>query len=421
MGIDHNFQSWLEAEVPAAQQAPAVDPNANQVSAATQQGTPPPEPPQQAEPEDDVENDPKQIMKPEEGRDMDFEQWRHQFFELAVKDDTEEMVSAIEVVRDRQGLEAAQRKFVEDNLNILLYRRDSDVTKIMKQIRKLVKEDLDKTNPGTTLVQHLTATLDTVPLMYNTLLKLSGTFGWKGDLHRKWLAALLGAIQVGGGGNREDLVYSEKEYNINISTRFYTQFGEINLGKWSLLADDPQRYLKEAELSRLQEGSPEEKQVLRRRIVMESIAEKFKTRAFIIHIAEQQGTIFSIGWDLGNSLIDAYTDGKLVVRGKENDDKEAMINDEGEIIPVIDYKILYVKESGDVDDDGRPETEEVSFIERRDSILYLTADLEVIRNASAGMSGIFFKEQPYNGNPSEILTLQRCLPNLSEIIQRQCV
>lgn len=380
------------------------------------------EPGQQRTADDDVTQDPQEPeMSDEQKNDQDFEQWKHEFLQLAIKADTEEMIDAIGAIRDREGLEPSQRKFVEDNLNILLYRRDGTIENVSKQIRKLIKEDLDRTNPGTTIMQHIMSQIEAEPVLGQTLLKLTGTFGWKGELHRKWLAALLGAVQVGGGSKREDLIYNDVDYNINISTRFYTEFGEINIGKWSLLSTDPQKYLQPPELQRLQEGSPEEKQVLRRRVIMESIAAKFKTRAFLINVAGQDGTIYSIGWDLGNCLIDAYKEGKLVVRGKENTDKEAMIGDDGAILPVIDYSIYYVQETGEVDDDGRPESEEVPFMERRDDVLYLKADLDTIRNGSSGMSGIFFKEVPYNGNPSDILKLQRCLPNLPAILDQQCL
>jgi len=377
---------------------------------------------QEPAPEEDVEKDPQDVELPDEEREnQDFEQWKHDFLQLAIKADTEEMIDAIGVVRDREGLEPSQRRFIEDNLNILLYRRDATIEKVSKQIRKLIKEDLDRTNPGTTIAQHIMSQIEAEPVLGQILIKLTGTWGWKGDLHRKWLGALLGAVQVGGGSKREDLVYNDVDYNINVSTRFFTEFGEINVGKWSLLSTDPQKYLQPPELRRLQEGSPEEKQVLRRRIIMESIAAKFKTRAFVINVAGQDGTIYTIGWDLGNCLTDAYKEGKLVVRGKENAEHEAMIGDNGEILPVIDYSIYFIQETGEVDDDGRPETEEVPFMERRDDILYLKADLDTIRNAASGMSGIFFRELPYNGNPSDILKLQRCLPNLPAILDQQCL
>lgn len=410
-----NLEDWLwgEAEEPNPMQQLG-----NQQIVDPQAGNPAVNQPM---PEDDVEEDPTDPDIEEEETPKDFEEWRHEFFELSIKGDIKEMLDSIAQVKQTKITESSQKKFVEDNLQILLYRQDANISKATKEIRNLISDDLDRTNPGTTIMQHVTAILEKDQTINQVLLKLTGLYGLKGDLHRKWLAALLGAVQVGGGGNREDLLYSDTEYTINISTRFHTQFGEVTLGKWSLKSDDPERYLSEPEMDRLSEGSPEEKQVLRRRVILESISEKFKKRAFLIHIVHPDGTINSLGWDLGDSLLAAYREGKLVVRGRQNEEKDAMISDNGEIVTLIDLDILYVKETGESDDNGRPQMVEVPFMERRDSVLYLVADLETLNMAASSMSGIFFREVPYTGNPSDVDAISQCIPSVYEILNRKCV
>ena len=404
-----------EAEQPTAAQAPTSDPNAQQPIAAGG----PPQPPQQ-QPQDNVEDDPVTPDEDEDSPEKDFEQWRHDFLELSIKGDVGEMLDSIGQVRDREGLEASQRKFIEDNVQILLYRGDANVTKATKTIRNLIKDDLDRTNPATTVMQHITATLEQDQVLTQVLFKLAGLGGMKGDLHRKWLCALLGAAQIGGGGSREDLLYSDKDYTINFSTRFATQFGEVTLGKWSLKSDDAQRYLTEPEVDRLSEGSPEEKQTLRRRIIVESISDKFEKRAFLVHVVLPDFSICSLGWDLGDSLLAAYKEGKIVVRGKQNDDKDAMISDTGEIITLVDIDVLFVKETGESDPNGKPEMVEVPFIERRDSVLYLCADMETLQNASSSLSGMFFRGTPYGGNQAEALSISQCIPSVAETLGKRC-
>jgi hypothetical protein len=420
---NNNLHYWLEAEQPAGNQAPASDPN------APGQGgqIPPQQPPQQPDPgtdpsaaaQDDVTQDPQHPDElPQESQG--YEQWKHDFMEAAIKSDNEVLVTMLKSVRDRE-LDVAQKRFVEDNMQIFLFRRDASITKASKEVRALIKQDLDKTNPGSTVMQHFMATLDANPLLYQGLIKLGGTFAWKGDLHRKWIAAILGAVQVGGGSTTKDLVIPEKEFDINFSTRFTTQFGEINIGKWSLIESDPKTHLKPDELSELQEGSPDKKQVLRREIIMKSIGETYRKRAFLINVVTTDGTVYALGWDLGNSILDAYKQGKVVVRGNNNEDKEIMIGDDGNIIPVIDYSLMFVKETGEIGDDGQPETNEVPFMERKDSTLYLVADLETIRLAASSMSGMFFHQVPYGGNPAEVQQLQRAIPGLTEIMVREVV
>lgn len=431
MPINLNRNSWLEAEQPPfPTDQPgfaATTPTSDPTTGAT--GGPPAMPqgggenqPDPDELPDDVTQDPQDPEIPEDSSPQDFEEWRHEFFELSIKGDTNEMMASIEPMRNAELKESSQKKFVEDNIQILFYRQSELVIPATKEIRKLIKDDLDRTNPGTTVMQHITTVLEKQGLLQQVLIKLTGLYGLKNDLHRKFIAALTGSVQVGGGGkNREDLIFTDTEYTINISTRMATQFGEVNLGNWSLKEDDPERFLTEPELDRLSEGSPEEKQVLRRRIICESIAKKFSNRAFVIHIVDTDGTIHSIGWDLGTSLLEAYKKGKIVVRGQKSETRDAMINDQGQIIPVIDVEILYVMDTDETDDSGKPVQVEMPFIERRDSTLYMSCDLETLHNAASSMSGIFFREMPYGGNPSDLDIIRRCTPDLVEMLNRRCI
>ena len=153
---------------------------------------------------------------------------------------------------------------------------------------------------------------------------------------------------------------------------------------------------------------------------MESIADNFKKRAFIIHVVGNDGTIYMVGWDIGSSLRNAYTEGKLVVKTILSQNSEALINDQGQIVPAVDLKVIFVKETGELDKDGKPIKEEHDFLERIDGILYLTENQQIIKEASSSFSGISWQETPYNGNPNDLKVLMRCIPNAPEMLMRQC-
>ena len=378
-----------------------------------------PEPQQQQNSIPDITSDPAAPDMPEEMDEQDFEQWKDAYFKETVKGDVNKLVDMIHQVRDLD-LDAYPRKFVEDNLQVCFLRQNANVDKASKEIRKLVKDDLDQNNPSVSLVNHIISTMEAMPELNNVFIKLKGLLGMKGDLHRKFITGIIGGVQVGTGGNNEDVVYNEKDYSIRLSTRYNDKWGKVDIGKWSLREDDPERYLTEPEQRRLEEGSPEEKDVLRRRVVMESIAETFKKRGFLINVVGQDGTIYTLGWDLAGSLKGAYTDGKLVVRTIQSDNSEAMIDDQGAIIPYVDIKIKYVKEAGGVDEQGKPAKEEHDFMERIDGMLFLTSQFNILREAASSFPGIVLKETPYTGNPSDLRVLQRCVPNAPEILMRQC-
>lgn len=371
--------------------------------------------------QDDISEDPQYPDMPEdENAGDDFEIWKIKFVKESIKGDPNAQIQSIMSVRDRQ-LEPPQRKFVEDNLDINFLRQNSNVFQASKDIRALIKKEFDRTNPATSVVNHITETLEKSSSMLNEVyVKISGLGGSKGDMHRKFIASLIGGVQVGSGGANEDIVFEETDYSIRISTRFNSRWGDVNIGRWYLREDDPDRYLKEAELRRLEGGSPEEKDVLRRRIVLESIADQFKERAFVINVVNQDGTVCHLAWDLGNCLRAAFLDGKLVVRTGNNDNKEAFIDEEGSIITVPHMSVNYVKESGDLDQKGKMGIEEIQFIDYRDGTLYLTAPLDIVKEAAVSLQGMMYKETLWQGNPTDLLRVQRCVPSVPEILLRQC-
>lgn len=393
----------------AGQDRPEMDPNAN----AQQQQEPEPE-------QDDAMQDPQHPDMPEpDNANQNFEEWKNEFFALAIKGDPNEMIASLKDIRDRD-LDPTQRKFVEDNLQIQYFRQDSNIYKASQEIRRTIRQQLDKNYPATNLATYITQTLEKFPDLNEIFYKLPGFYGMKGDLHRKFIASLLSAVQVGGGGNREDLVYSEKDYSINISTRFSTEWGEIQLGKWSIQEDDPQRYLEEPELARLQDGSPEEKNVLRHRVTIASIAERFRTRAFIIHTVSTDGVINCLGWDLGDSLTGGYTDGYLRVRNRTVGTQDAMINAEGEVIKITEPEVKFLLKTGKHDITGKPEQKEEDFLKQITGNLYFVGDMKLLRSAGSALQGFVFKEVPYNGNPSDLKSYQRCIPSLQEMLMRKC-
>jgi hypothetical protein len=170
----------------------------------------------------------------------------------------------------------------------------------------------------------------------------------------------------------------------------------------------------------LEGGSPEEKDVLRRRVVIESIADAYMERAFLINVVGRDGTVCHLGWDLGNSLKAAYLDGKLVVRTADNDNKEAFIDEEGSIIAVPNMAIYYVKEAHEMTQTGKPDIEEIEFMSYRDGMLYLSAELDLIKEAATTLQGILYRETLWQGNPSDILKIMRCIPSVAESLLRVC-
>jgi len=123
---------------------------------------------------------------------------------------------------------------------------------------------------------------------------------------------------------------------------------------------------------------------------------------------------------MADMLKSSYKEGKLVVRTSEAEDSEAMIDDDGKILPYIDLTVKYVKPTGQQTPEGKPETEELDFLDRKNGQLFLVAPLQVLQDAATSLQGIVLKDVPYNGNPSELQDIQRCVPSVLEILTRRC-
>lgn len=424
---DYIIQDWLVSEempdMSQAQPAPQTMPQQQPPEQMPQQNAPDPnignsQPPQEPT---DISGDPAIPDMPEEKSNVeDFEVWRNQYLKESIKGDTQKLTEMLGMVRDKPDLTPYQTKFVEDNWDIQLLRQNANIDKASKDIRRNLKDQLDRNNPATSVVNHMTAVLDTQPFLNNIFIKLKNYRSFKGDLHRKFVSALLGGVQVGSGGSAEDVIVNEKEYSILISTRFNSDWGDVVIGNWSLKDDDADRYLSDPEKKRLQDGSPEEREVLKKRIIVESIASLYNDRAFVIGVVADDGTIYTLGWDITTSLRGAYTEGKIVIKLKTSDDSEAMITEDGNIVPLMDLDIFYTKETGQQKENGQPEIEEIPFIERKNGNLILKANLKTIQNASQTLQGMVFKETPYNGNPSDLQVLSRCVMSAHDLIMKQC-
>jgi len=207
---------------------------------------------------------------------------------------------------------------------------------------------------------------------------------------------------------------------MKISTRYNSKFGAIDLGRWSLQQDDPQKYLSDSELEKLDSGAPEEKKVLRHRIIIESVAYYFNKCLYVVYVLDENGTFYLIGFDLANLLRSGYENGSFTVVTYQNDASEALFNPDGELTTLMDIKIQFQKDVGEVDENGMPLKEKAEFIAKKDGMLFMNASLDTLKQASNVVNGLNIKELPYNGNPSDLITLLRCVPSAPEQILRNC-
>ena len=104
--------------------------------------------------------------------------------------------------------------------------------------------------------------------------------------------------------------------------------------------------------------------------------------------------------------MDGYQAGKIVARMKMNEDNEIMFSSNGDKIDLIDYDIVFLQDSDEVDDFGKPIPVEVVLFSRENGSWLLKADQKVLSDAANVLSGFTYKENPFNGNPSDLVQMQ---------------
>ncbi len=259
------------------------------------------------------------------------------------------------------------------------------------------------------------------------LIKLPAFYAMKADLFRKIICSLTNGVQIGSGGQLEDIFIpvAENGIGIKLSTRCYTDFGNIEIGKWMVQFNDPEKYLAEEELEKLNNtGSPEEKEVLRKRVVVESIAHKFKDKIYIVLIVNPNvGTRREIAFNFSELIRDGWKNGYISVEFKASVNKgDAGIQIDGELVDLQDIVLDFVRENPDeLDEEGLPVKEHIEFINHKHGKLYISITNEDFSDfASNAQSGLFTNEKNFDQGPDQLLTIQRCIPDIKEILLKKC-
>ncbi len=280
---------------------------------------------------------------------------------------------------------------------------------------------------GTELYSIISSEIEPYKTITDCLTKLPGFYSMKSDLFRKSIAAIANGVQIGSGGTLEDLFIplAEDGVGIKVCTRCYTDFGNIQIGKWALQFNDPENFLSDAELKKLNDtGSPEEKEVLRKRVIVESIAESFKDKVYLCMIIDpNMGERHEIGFNFAELIRDGWKNGYISIEFKASVGQgDAGVKTDGELIDLQKIQINYVKESPDkLDEEGKPVKEYVEFMDVKNGFLYVTIMGDEFTNfANDAQAGLFYSSKPFDSGPEELLKIQRCVPDIKEILLRKC-
>lgn len=260
----------------------------------------------------------------------------------------------------------------------------------------------------------------------NSIIKLPNFYSLKNEMFRKIICALCNGVQISSGGTLEDIFIPifKNGSGLKVCTRSATSFGNIEIGKWNPQFNDPELFLSKPELNKLQTGSPEEKDVLRKRIIIESISNKFNDRLYIIVIVNQNNGIRKeIGINFDSLLKSGWQNGILSPEfhaGVGQGDAALTVN--GEFIDLQIIGINYIKTNSDeLDEEGLPVKEKIEFAIQKDGRLYITIKEEDFNSFVQDISdGVFYSEKPFDKDQKQLKDIMLCTPDIKEILLKKC-
>lgn len=334
---------------------------------------------------------------------LDFDDFRQDYIEMSVNAKPEELMDKLGDLSGIIDLGPKEKKFTSDNLQILQLMEDKDIYEASRKLHH-IEDPME-------MMAQLSETIDKVETLRNVTFKLTSFFGMKSDLYRKFVASLLGAVQVGGGGTVEDLVIAPtKGQRTLLCTRFYTVFGYIDLVPWSLHEGDADMFLKDIERERMETGSPEEKRVLLKRTILSSITNVVGNKIFLVCVVSRStGRRTEFAFRMDRFLNQGYEKGLLEVNLSEESDRLEVFPD-GSTRPPAKLQIKFVD----------PEGEDKEFIEWMRGSLYMTAEPETIETLADLIGESFYNRTDFEGDEEELETAQNCIPTLPDMLLRRC-
>ena len=336
---------------------------------------------------------------------LDFDSFRDEYIDATVNEKPDALLEKLDQLRGIVDLGPKERKFLNDNIHILLLMREQEIYDASRKLHR-VELALD-------LVSQLSETLDKTAILNEVPIKLPSFFGMKADLYRKFVAALCGGVQIGSGATVEDIVISPtKGQRHLISTRFYTDFGSIEIIPWTLSPGDPELFLKDIERERLQNGSPEEKNVLLKRVILASISKLIKGRVFLICLLNPStGKRTDIGLQLDQFLLEGYSKGAIQIEIAKDEEKVGVLQ-RGGTTPL--GRIQFVFKGDD------PASKPSVLMEVQDGVLCLVADGDVIEDSINMIGNGVLNKSEFEGSDEDLDKTQRCVPTIQEMILKRC-
>jgi hypothetical protein len=235
-----------------------------------------------------------------------------EYLDLLRKSGSDHKVLEEALLAMRDGAEgSAHRTFVEMNLSAISLLEETVVVDAQKKIRRGKNADSSPHDVFESMEEELSG----VKELSEAVQRISALGASRGSAWRQLVAALCGGAIVPGptGGEVHVPVGGKKQKAVVVMRpQAYLGWGAVDLGGVTMTSESPDEYLGGEERVKLSNGSPEERRVLRGRMVIEAIADQLGGGTFTILVVSQAGSWTTAYFD-GDLFREAYESGTITV------------------------------------------------------------------------------------------------------------
>lgn len=310
---------------------------------------------------------------------------------------------ALTIVRDKTDLNPTQRNFIEMNWSALSLLDERSVVDAQRQIRK-------STDVGS-MLQAAFAQVDASPDLQEAIQRMANMGPDKSNMFRQYLAALLGGVVVPGStGGEVSITPKKSEETIILRPQAYTTWGFVDLGPVTLDGKSIDEYLGEEERTKLDQGAPEERRVLRNRLFIEAIANQLAGGTWCILVLNtDDGSWETVSFD-ANFFREAYEGGKIaVIEAAPEPTGELAVDEEGNFVTMATWGLAALSdvEEGQLDSAGERVPAKTPIASIQGGRLVWSANTDSMRMAGLDVSSHTWSV----GTPEELRKVQRSIPD----------
>ena len=294
-------------------------------------------------------------LPPEASVDTQFTQYVREYAKMVAKySDEPDTLKKMLQVPSLQNFEMTpwQRAFIDSNLSSVSLLHEGFVIEAQKQIKRISGSGGSNTSAFESL-------FDRIGELQDVFVRLSVAGPDRSNLLRQFMAAVLSGVVVPGPVGGEVMMAQKKSDEVvSIRPNCYTTWGYVDLGPVTIDGKSMEDYLSESERDKINDGAPEERRVLRNRLLIEAISDQLGgANYYIVVINPENGQWESVNFS-SELFIDAYRNGNLTAAESSPIPTGTLCVDEnGKFVNSVFWGIASIQaDQGSLSDDTNEQT-----------------------------------------------------------------